>query len=166
MKIKASCSLILSLILILCISSCDFFDYHPLHHKAYMIDGKNFLLYILTLKQNYYPWNIKINDRISFKPLSTGAYATLVLNKDEDIWLSAPDKYDSGYYWHSNRMRFHVYLGESVSFKLKADRLVKSIDVFYEISTCDLYVTKYVKDNYYDLSDIIAACVGVRFSVR
>lgn len=128
--------------------------------------GKHFLLYILTLKQNYYPWNIKINDRISFEPLSAGAYATLVLNKDKDIWLTAPDKYDSGYYWHSNRMRFHVYLGESISFKLNKNKAINSIDVFYEISTCDLYLSKYIKDNYYDLSDIIAVGVGVRLSLN
>jgi len=128
--------------------------------------GNNFMLYVLTLKQNYFPWSLKINDRILFKPLSAGIYTTLVLNDDKEIWLTAPDKYDSGYYWHSNRMRFHVYLGESISFKLNTNKAIKSIDVFYEISTCDLYISKFLKDNYYDYSDILAASVGVRLSIR
>ena len=38
----------------------------------------------LTLKQNYYPWNIRIADKLSFEPLACGVYINTLL--DRDFW--------------------------------------------------------------------------------
>ena len=50
----------------------------------------------LTLKQNYYPWNIHIADKLSFEPLACGVYINTLL--DRDFWGKQPDKYPQGYY--------------------------------------------------------------------
>ncbi|MCS2917689.1 hypothetical protein NXW71_04915 [Parabacteroides merdae] len=36
----------------------------------------------LTLKQNYYPWNIRIADKLSFEPLACGVYINTLLDRD------------------------------------------------------------------------------------
>ena len=43
----------------------------------------------LTLKQNYYPWNIRIADKLSFEPLACGVYINTLL--DRDFWGKQPD---------------------------------------------------------------------------
>lgn len=122
------------------------------------------MLYILTLKQNYYPWSLKIKKNISFEPLTTGAYATLILNKNKDLWLTQPDRYGKGYYWHSNRIRLHLFAGERISFDLKKNKSIQTCSFFYEVSTCDLYIVNAVNSKAYGLRDILIATLGVRFS--
>lgn len=127
-------------------------------------DGK--LLYVLTLKQNYYPWKLRFKDNILFEPLTTSAYATILMNKDEELWILPPSqRYGSGYYWHSSRIRFHVSVGERISFKLKKSKVAKTISLFYEIGTCDLYIIDAINGNEYEFYDLLAASLGIRFSI-
>ena len=74
----------------------------------------------LTLKQNYYPWNIHIADKLSFEPLACGVYINTLL--DRDFWGKQPDKYPQGYYWFSTRIRTHVFIGERFTLKLNTKK--------------------------------------------
>ena len=85
----------------------------------------------LTLKQNYYPWNIRIADKLSFEPLACGVYINTLL--DRDFWGKQPDKYPQGYYWFSTRIRTHVFIGERFTLKLDTKKSWhKSISFFYD----------------------------------
>lgn len=125
---------------------------------------ENEMLYIVTLKQNYFPWNIKIRKNISFEPLATGAYATIVTNNKKNLWVTLPEKYDRDYYWHSSRLRIHAYIGERITFDLKKNKSIKAISLFYEIGTCDLYIAKAVNDDYHGFYNYLTASLGARLS--
>ena len=107
----------------------------------------------LTLKQNYYPWNIHIADKLSFEPLACGVYINTLL--DRDFWGKQPDKYPQGYYWFSTRIRTHVFIGERFTLKLNTKKSWhKSISFFYELSTCDLYLINKIGNGYLKPKDL------------
>lgn len=123
-------------------------------------------LYILTLKQNYLPWKISCNRTISFEPLAVGGYVTMLLN-DKDLWFKQPDRYPKGYYWHSNRVRFNVFLGERLTFNLHKEKsFVQSVTAFYEFSTCDLYAIKIFKEKYLKPRDYLGLSFGIKLHFK
>lgn len=44
-----------------------------------------------TLKQNYFPWNIDLGEKVSFEPLCCGIYVNFLF--DRDFWAKQPNKY-------------------------------------------------------------------------
>lgn len=118
----------------------------------------------LTLKQNYYPWNIKIGDKLSFEPLACGVYINFLF--DRDFWASQPNKYPPGYYWFSTRIRNHVYLGERFTLKLNPNSSWhKSISFFYELSTCDLYIINAIGNSTLKPKDYLSLSFGVKLQI-
>lgn len=125
------------------------------------------LLYVLTMKQNYYPWRLRFKNQVLFEPLTISAYATILMNKDEELWMFPPSsRYGNGYYWHSSRVRFHLSVGERISFHLKKSKTAKVVSLFYEIGTCDLYLVDAINGNEYTFYDLLMASVGIRFSIK
>ena len=87
-----------------------------------------------TLKQNYFPWNIDLGEKVSFEPLCCGIYVNFLF--DRDFWAKQPNKYPPGYYWFSTRIRNHIFIGERITLKLNPNSSWhKSISFFYELST-------------------------------
>ena len=126
-------------------------------------DARRPTLFTLTLKQNYIPWWIHMSKVVSIEPLATGVYLNAILN-DKNLWTSNPDRYPDKYYWHSNRFKFNLFLGQRLKFNMKAnDSFVRSISTFYEVSTCDLYMVKIFTDNYLKPKDYLTLSLGVRF---
>lgn len=118
----------------------------------------------LTIKQNYIPWRVSLNEKISFEPLSCGLYVNTLL--DKDFWVINPDKYPDGYYTFSTRIRFHAFLGERITFQLDKKKFHnKSITLFYEISTCDLYLISAIQNSYLKPSDYLSLSFGVKFQI-
>ena len=68
-----------------------------------------------TLKQNFIPWSVTLNDGWSFEPLECGLYFNSVLGSD--FWSKQPTKYNSGYYPFSTRFRPNVFLGQRITKK-------------------------------------------------
>ncbi len=120
-------------------------------------------LFTITLKQNYTPWKIKLNNQIIFEPLSTGCYLNVLLN-DKEIFARNPSRFPDGYYWHSEKYRFNAFVGERLMLKLKKkNSFIKSIIAFYEFSVCDLYVINTFKNNYIKPKDYISLSIGIGF---
>lgn len=118
----------------------------------------------LTLKQNYYPWNIHIADKLSFEPLACGVYINTLL--DRDFWGKQPDKYPQGYYWFSTRIRTHVFIGERFTLKLNTKKSWhKSISFFYELSTCDLYLINKIGNGYLKPKDYLSLSFGLKLQI-
>ena len=118
----------------------------------------------LTLKQNYYPWNIHIADKLSFEPLACGVYINTLL--DRDFWGKQPDKYPQGYYWFSTRIRNHIFIGERITLKLNPNSSWhKSISFFYELSTCDLYIINAIGNSYLKPKDYLSLSFGVKLQI-
>lgn len=117
-------------------------------------------IHSFALKFIYEPFIITINQHLQIEPLQTGIFITE--NFANNLFWSWSDKYDSGYYWWTNNMRFHFFLGTQASYVFK-NKTLKKISFYFETNTNDLYVFSYFdNDNYrsLDLDDIFFFGIG------
>lgn len=118
----------------------------------------------MTLKQNYIPWHLPVGDRWVIEPLSTGMYINTLL--DGDFWVKNPERYPKGYYTFSTRVRTHVFLGERITLNLKRKkRWNQSITLFYELSSCDLYLISAFTNHYLRPRDYLSLSLGVKLQI-
>lgn len=117
-----------------------------------------------TLKQNYLPWKINLNDDIFFEPLNCGLFLNTLL--DGDFWVKEPDRYPKGYYGFSTKVRIHVFVGERLTYKFKRqDMFAKSISVFYEINASDLYLINAFTNSYLKPKDYLSLSFGIKLQI-
>ena len=116
-----------------------------------------------TLKQNYVPWEVDLNERWCIEPLETGLYVNTVLS--DDFWVKEPEKYPSNYYKFSTRVRFHVFAGQRLAFKLGPHAPFHRITAFYELSTCDLYAISIATNKYLKVWDILSLSFGIKLHI-
>lgn len=118
----------------------------------------------ITLKQNYIPWHIPLHERFSLEPLTCGLYINTLL--DKDFWVRNPDRYPNGYYTFSTRVRTHIFVGQRITLNLKSKkRWNKSISLFYELSTCDLYLISAATNHYLKPRDYLSLSFGAKFQI-
>jgi len=115
-----------------------------------------------TLKQNFIPWNKRLNDHFSLDPLACGLYVNTIF--DGDFWVSEPEKYPSGYYSFSTKMRFNIYLGQRITFHIPQNKrfFSKSLTLFYEISSNDLYIVSAFTNSYLKPTDYLRLSFGLK----
>lgn len=118
-----------------------------------------------TLRETYVPWRIRLSPLWSIRPLSVSLSANTILNGD--FWVSEPDRYPSGYYGFSSKIRFHLGLGQRIAFSIPERKRVaaREVSIYYEISTCDLYVRQKIKSSSIPLKDIIVIGLGAIFVI-
>lgn len=116
----------------------------------------------MTLKQNFIPWSIRVNDKIDFKPFSTGLYLNTIFA--EEFWRSEPSKYPNSYYKFSTKMRFNIFVGQGWEYKFDTSKKVfcKSITFFYEISTNELYLISAATNKYLKAKDFLGLSLGIK----
>lgn len=117
----------------------------------------------MTLKQNYMPWSINIGKGFSTEPLTCGLYVNTVFGNQ--FWVNEPERYPKGYYGFSSKVRFHVFMGQRLTYDIDPQRrfMAKSVTFFYEISTCDLYVISAVNNSYLRPRDYLSLSFGLKF---
>ena len=117
----------------------------------------------MTLKQNYMPWSINIGKGFSTEPLACGLYVNTVFGNQ--FWVNEPERYPKGYYGFSSKVRFHVFMGQRLTYDIDPQRrfMAKSVTFFYEISTCDLYVISAVNNSYLRPRDYLSLSFGLKF---
>lgn len=119
----------------------------------------------LTLKQNYLPWKIPVNEHFDLEPINCGLFLNTLL--DDDFWVKEPDRYPKGYYGFSTKIRIHVFVGERVTYKFKRqDMFAKSVSFFYELSTSDLYLINAINNSYLKPKDYLSLAFGVKFQIN
>ncbi|MBJ2184874.1 MAG: hypothetical protein JFR38_10280 [Muribaculaceae bacterium] len=118
-----------------------------------------------TVRETYSPWNLRIKNQWSVKPLTVSLSLNSILHSD--FWTSQPDRYPDGYYGFSTRIRFHLGLGQRFSYDIPESKrfLGRRISVYYEISTCDLYVRQKVLNSYIPLKDILSIGAGLIYTI-
>lgn len=128
----------------------------------------------MTLKQNYIPWNIPFsqskNSSVadiakgwSFSPITASIYLNTVFG--HEFWKSQPGRYPDKYYeFMSTKFRLNVALGQRITFEIPRNRrkYAKNITLFYEISSCDLYIRSKFLDDSIPLKDIVGLSIGVK----
>lgn len=119
-----------------------------------------------TLKQNYMPWSLQINESaFSVEPLACGIYLNTVFG--DEFWVHEPERYPKGYYGFSSKVRFHLFLGQRLTYDINPrHRLTaRAITLFYELSTCDLYVVSAFTNRYLKPKDYLSLSFGVKLQL-
>lgn len=119
-----------------------------------------------TVKQNYLPWSLQIKQsRFSVEPLSCGMYLNTVFG--DEFWMSEPDRYPKGFYGFSSKMRIHAFLGQRITYDIDPQRrfTAKQITLFYEISTCDLYIVSAFTNKYLKPKDYLSLSFGIKMQL-
>jgi hypothetical protein len=116
-----------------------------------------------TLKQIYIPWHLELGKNFSIDPLLCGLYANTILNKK--FWISEPDKYNGPYYPFSTKLRFHIFVGQGIRYRVPLDKRFawESISLFYEISSNELYIINAVGNRHLKPSDYLRLSFGMKF---
>lgn len=120
----------------------------------------------MTLKQNYIPWNITLGGGpFSFEPLTCGLYFNTVFG--DEFWVSEPDRYPSGYYGFSSKIRTHIFLGQRITVEIPRNKryMAKSITFFYELSSCDLYIVSAFTNRYLRMHDYLSLSFGLKMQM-
>ena len=119
-----------------------------------------------TLKQNYLPWSFQIKESpFSIEPLTCGLYLNTVFGNE--FWVREPERYPSGYYGFSSKVRIHIFLGQRVTFSIpeKMRWTARQIAFFYEISTCDLYLISAATNRYLRPRDYLSLSFGLKLQL-
>jgi len=121
--------------------------------------------FTFTLKETYSPWRVRLSQQWNFKPLSVSLSVNSVLHSD--FWTSQPDRYPKGYYGFSSRIRFHLSLGQRFTYIIpEYKRLLGSqLSVYYEVSSCDLYIRQKILNSSIPLKDIIILGFGIIYTI-
>lgn len=117
-----------------------------------------------TLKQNFIPWQTPLNKTLTLEPLTCALYFNTVFS--DEFWTQQPDRYPSGYYRFSTRVRTHLSIGQRLRFNIPDSKrfFSRSITAFYEISTCDFYLAN-AFTNRLGLDDYLRLSFGLKFDI-
>ena len=128
----------------------------------------------MTLKENYIPWNLPITGPHdgsanamkrgwTLSPLTASLYVNTVYG--HEFWKSQPNRYPDKYYeFMSTKFRLNVALGQRITWEIPGNRrkYAKSVTLFYEVSSCDLYIRAKFQDGSVPLKDILGLSIGVK----
>lgn len=119
----------------------------------------------ITLKENFIPWHIRLNESITIQPLTSSIYFSTLLSSK--VWTRLPQKYPSGYYAPQTRIRANISFGQRIKWK-PAKRLkgIESISAYYEFGTCDIYLLSAVGNSKVKLRDILQLCIGMKIDLK
>lgn len=123
---------------------------------------ENFSL-TFTLKENYIPWHVGVTDKAVFHP----ACFTVFLNSifGDEFWTEEPDRYPSGYYGFSSRVRINLGVGQRLDFNIPVHKRVhaEKVSLYYELSVCDLHLISAVPNKNITLADILRLGIGLQY---
>lgn len=116
---------------------------------------------VITLKQNYMPWQKHYGDKWVFEPLTCGIYINTII--DNRFWMVEPSKYPKDYYKFSSKMHFFIFAGQRMTMKMSNKKgRNRSLTAYYEISTCDLYFISKVPNKYLKTYDYLSISFGLK----
>lgn len=119
----------------------------------------------VTLKENYIPWSIYMNNGWSLEPFECGLYFNSVIGSE--FWTKQPTKYGSGYYPFSTRFRPNIFIGQRITKDIPHSRrkYIKSVTAFYELSTCDICFMPVIRNGNVRFWDLFGISVGIKTQV-
>ena len=119
----------------------------------------------LTLKENFIPWRCEMGQGWDVAPLTCGMYMNALFG--EEFWNHQPSRYPNNYYWFSTRFRFNAFVGQRLTkdIDFTKRRFVKSMSVFYEVSSCDIYIIELFSNKHVHLIDVLGLSIGLKFQL-
>jgi hypothetical protein len=79
----------------------------------------------------------------------------------EEFWKKEPGRYPNKYYNFSTKMRPYIFVGQRFGFSPRHD-LVRHVSLFYELSTCELYLISKATNKSLSMRDILRLSFGVK----
>lgn len=119
----------------------------------------------MTLKHRYTPWEFHINERLTLRPLDCGIFINSIFS--HQFWSQEPDKYPEGYYGFATRIRMNIFTGSTLRINIpeRYSRAIKTVDLYYELSTSDLKVCSYFPNmDYLKLKDMFSLGFGMKLN--
>ncbi|MBP3755901.1 MAG: hypothetical protein J6I61_01270 [Prevotella sp.] len=117
----------------------------------------------MTLKENYLPWSIDLKHGWSIEPLQASVYLNTVFG--HEFWKSQAGRYPDKYYeFMSTKFRLNVAVGQRLTLQIPSAkrRAAKSVSLFYEVSTCDLYIRSKFIDHTVPWKDMLGLSIGLK----
>ena len=123
----------------------------------------------MTLKENYIPWSItpradfNKQKMLSVEPLTVSIYINTVYG--DEFWKNQPNRYPDKYYeFMSTKFRLNLALGQRITMNIPEKMRVRHsrVSLFYEVSSCDLYIRSMFQDSRVKLKDIIGLSLGIK----
>jgi len=118
----------------------------------------------LSLRQNYIPWLLILNNRFNFEPFTCGIYMNFI--SGEKFWIQQPARYPGQrYYAFTSRLRTHIYVGQRITYNILSNSSLQGITLYYELSANDLNIVSKFGNKRMKLSDIVYFSAGVKFQI-
>ncbi len=116
-----------------------------------------------TLKEKYIPWHIGVTDRFVIHPACFTVFFNSIFG--DEFWTEEPDRYPSGYYGFSSRIRINLGVGQRLDFNIPVQRRVRAerVSLYYELSVCDLHLVSAIPNKNITLGDILRLGIGVQY---
>lgn len=115
--------------------------------------------FTFTVKQNYIPWSISIDEHWAVEPFYCGLYMTTITG--EEFWKREPGKYPNKYYNFSTKIRPYIFIGQRFGFSPSHD-LLRNVSAYYEVSTCELYIVSKATNRSLRMKDILRFSFGIK----
>lgn len=112
-----------------------------------------------TVKQNYIPFSMYLNDQWNIEPFYCGLYVTTITG--EEFWKKEPGRYPNKYYNFSTKLRPYIFVGQRIGF-LPRHKVLRGISLFYEIGTCELYIISKATNKSLTMKDILRFSFGAK----
>ena len=112
-----------------------------------------------TVKQNYIPFSISLNDHWAIEPFYCGLYVTTIAG--EEFWKKEPGRYPNKYYNFSTKLRPYIFIGQRIGFN-PHHKTLRNISLFYEVGTCELYIISKATNHALTMKDILRFSFGAK----
>lgn len=133
---------------------------------GYLPESKGGSFSTVSTKFKYRPFEINISKNLTFYPLNPGTFISYTVNKDFDLTWDR-GQYPKGYYYWSEALRLHISLSNELKLNTSnsSSNKIKSLSLYYELNTNDVYIINYVQNNtYLSITDIFKVGLGMRAS--
>lgn len=100
---------------------------------------------IVSAKFHYKPWKFHINDKIIVYPFNPVFFPSYTLGENFDFRFEKP-QYREGYYFWSSALRLHAGASAEVKILSKPQASIKSLSIYAETNTNDLYLISWFKN--------------------
>lgn len=119
----------------------------------------------LTLRQTYIPFKLHLTKHLVYEPMRIGIYISTTLG--DQFWVSPPDQYPNNYYKFSTKMRFNIFLGQDVTYRIQNKKsYFESIKFYYDLHTNELYVMSRRSESYLKGKNHFGIALGAKLQIR
>lgn len=121
---------------------------------------------VFTLRQSYIPWRVRLgHSHFVYKPFTVGLFFSSILN--DEFWTGEPDRYPSGYYGFSTRLRINLCMGQRFTYYVPEHKRLyaRGISFYYEFSACDTDFCTFFGDRCIKFKDIVSLALGVKLHI-